>query len=262
MEPSVKDFALPGIPFRFFSSARRNVLGKRISRIFMIGIIFLLSMSQPCPAATIILDPGHGGDDSGAINGNAYSENQFSLSLAQKISHLLAPRHRVEMTRSSDVAVSLTDRAAMANHLKADLMISLHAAVAPYCSNRKAAIFFHNDGRLVFPAGMSTQSKVDESDTDLPDWVKLQVRHQHQSQHLASVIKQSLLEGRTFDQITISGVPLVALMGADLPAVLIEVGCIHPSAAISVSTVEQQISKYAQSIADAVDWAVSGLLQP
>jgi N-acetylmuramoyl-L-alanine amidase len=253
---------LPDNPFRFFSSARRNVLDKRIIRFFMIAVVFLLSMSQPCPAATIILDPGHGGDDSGALNGNAYSEKQFSLALAQKISDLLAPRHRVEMTRSSDVAVSPMDRAALANHLKADLMISLHAAVAPYCSDRQAAIYFHNDGRLVFPPGMPTQGKAAESETDRPDWIKLQTRHQHQSQHLASLIKQSLLERGAFDHITISGVPLVALMGADLPAVLIEVGCMHPFAAIPVPMAEQQISKYAQSIADAVDWAVSGLLQP
>lgn len=219
----------------------------------MIALIFLLSVTQLCMPAIIVLDPGHGGDDNGAKNGTDDYERQFTLVLAQATARLLAPDHRVEMTRSRDMAVSIADRAGKANHLKADLMISLHAGVAPYCGEGKAAVYFHEDERLVFPPGISEYIQTGESETDQPAWVKLQARHQHQSQYLATLIKQSLLEEGVFNQITVSGAPLAVLMGADLPAVLIEVGCMLPSTAISASRMNQKIERYAQSIANAVN---------
>ena len=247
------------VPFRCFLNIRPRTLRTPASPILMFALIFLLSATHPCTAATILLDPGHGGDDNGATDGKAYFEKQFTLVLAQKIAALLAPDHRVEMTRSSDIAVSIDDRTGMANHLKADLMISIHAAVTPHCGDRKAAVYFHDDERLFFPPGITAHRQAGESGTDHPDWFKHQVRHQHQSQQLAVLIKQSLLDGGAFDHITVSGAPLAALMGADLPAVLIEVGCMHPSTAISASRIDEEIDKYAQSIANAVNLAITEL---
>ena len=246
--------------FLHFFIDRLRFLPKHGSHILTIALIFLLSTVRLCLPAIIVLDPGHGGNDSGANNGTDYDESQFTLALAQATARLLAPDHQVEMTRSSGITVPIADRAGKANHFKADLMISLHAGVAPYCGEDKAVVFFHEDQRLVFPTGISEQSEAGESEADQPAWVKLQARHHHQSQYLATLFKQSLLDEDAFDQITVRGAPLAVLMGADLPAVLIEVGCLHPSTTISASKMDQEINKYAQSIANAVNMVVPKLL--
>ncbi|MBC2713588.1 MAG: N-acetylmuramoyl-L-alanine amidase [Desulfosarcina sp.] len=238
---------------------RARVLVTLVVLFCLAGTFFLPSCKAQ--AATIVLDPGHGGYDGGAPSGNEFAEKQFTLALAQKIAGLLAARHRVELTRSSDIEMAPADRAAVANHLQADLMISLHAAVAPYCSNRTAAVYYHNDDRLSIPSGTSIQDTAIESDTGRPAWFRLQIRHQHQSQHLAAMIKRSIGETGAFDSVTVSGVPLVTLMGADLPAVLVEVGCIHPAAAPDPKTLTEQLNGYAESIANAIETAVAGLAQ-
>jgi N-acetylmuramoyl-L-alanine amidase len=221
------------------------------------GLLFLPSLH--CQAAIIVLDPGHGGNDNGAGSGSAFTEKQFTLALAEKIAALLEANHRVELTRTSDIQMMPEDRAAVANHLQADLMISLHAAVAPYCSDRDAAVYYHSDEHLTLPFGASLQGMPVESDADRPAWVKLQVQHQHQSRSLAIRLKQSMGDSDSFDGVTVSGVPLVTLMGADLPAVLVEVGCILPAAASNAQQFELLLNGYAASIADAIETALPGL---
>jgi len=225
----------------------------------LIGLFFLPVL--PAQASIIVLDPGHGGKDSGAGRGSEFAEKQFNLALAQKIAALLAPRHRVELTRTADIYLAPADRAAVANHLRADLMISLHAAVAPYCSDRTAAIYYHNVERLTIPFETSVQGMPAESDADRPAWARLQIQHQHHSQNLAATLKRSLGDSGKFDSVTVSGVPLAPLMGADLPAVLVEVGCIVPKTASNSQTLKQLLDGYAESIANAIETALTGLVQ-
>ena len=237
------------------------------SRVFvtLIGFLCLIGMlslpASQSQAAIIVLDPGHGGNDSGAGRDSELAEKQFTLALAQKIASLLAARHRVELTRTADIQMEPADRAAVANHLRADLMISLHAAVAPFCSDRTAAVYYHNDERLSIPFGTSIQENPAGSGADQPMWAKLQLQHQHQSQYLAATLKRALGDSETFDNVTVSGVPLVTLMGSYLPAVLVEVGCIHPSTATNSRALKQQLNGYAESIANAIETALPGLVQ-
>lgn len=257
MTLSVKDFAYSMDMFRPISIFRSRQLVWLIIFPLLLGWIFL--PARHCPAATIVLDPGHGGSDSGAGRDSEFSEKQFTLALAQKIAGLLAPHHRVELTRAADIQMPPSDRAAVANHLQADLMISLHAAVAPYCNRRSATIYYYNDERLAFPSGLSVQGSLTESDTELPAWTMLQVRHHHQSQLLADTIKRSLGATDIFEHVTVSGAPLVALMGADLPAILMEVGCLHPKMALNPQVQNQQLNAIADAIAKAIEAALPDL---
>ena len=241
-------------PFAIFKTP---VLVTLLGFLSLVGLSLLPAL--PSQAAVIVLDPGHGGNDSGAGRGSAFAEKQFTLALAQKIATLLEPRHRVELTRTADVQMEPADRAAVANHLRADLMLSLHAAVVPYCSKRTAAVYYHNDERLKIPFATSSQGIPAESDADRPEWNRLQIRHQHRSQNLAVTLKRSLGDSDTFDSVTVSGVPLAPLMGADLPAVLLEVGCMHPAAATNRQTLEQQLDGYAASLVNAIETALPGL---
>ncbi|BBO70985.1 hypothetical protein DSCA_49150 [Desulfosarcina alkanivorans] len=227
--------------------------------VSLAGTFFL--PARPAPAATIVLDPGHGGNDSGAGNHGEFTEKRFTLTLAQQVAGRLAARHRVALTRTADVTTAPEDRAAVANHLKADLMISLHLAVAPYCGDRTAAVYFHNDERLTIPPELTIPGTTNAPGTDRPAWATLQTRHRHQSQHLAATLKQALIDTGAADTVTVSGAPLVALMGADLPAVLLEVGCVHPAVALTSQQFNQQLNDIAEPIAAAIETAVKELLR-
>jgi N-acetylmuramoyl-L-alanine amidase len=78
--------------------------------------------------AVIVLDPGHGGKDSGAksILGPNY-EKEFTLDWALRVQRMLSTNgYKVYLTRSNDVDVALSNRVAMAERLQADLFVSLH----------------------------------------------------------------------------------------------------------------------------------------
>ena len=74
----------------------------------------------------IVLDPGHGGTDSG-VEGMAGSlEKNVVLRFARALEQTLIPAYRVKMTRTSDYRISQHKRASIANHAGADLFISIH----------------------------------------------------------------------------------------------------------------------------------------
>jgi N-acetylmuramoyl-L-alanine amidase len=85
------------------------------------------------PVRRIVLDPGHGGKDTGKVNGPyKYTEKAATLDTAARLKILLEKQgFEVVFTRTKDVFVDLDDRATMANSLKADLFISLHYNAGP-----------------------------------------------------------------------------------------------------------------------------------
>jgi N-acetylmuramoyl-L-alanine amidase len=81
----------------------------------------------------IVIDPGHGGKDSGATNvALNLQEKNLTLDVGKRLAILLRQSgHEVILTRSTDVAVSLSDRSKFANQVKADLFLSLHFNAGP-----------------------------------------------------------------------------------------------------------------------------------
>ncbi|WP_249037591.1 N-acetylmuramoyl-L-alanine amidase [Companilactobacillus musae] len=85
------------------------------------------SASTNISEATIVLDPGHGGDDSGAESNKSTYEKNFTLAYAKAIKQQLEQTGaRVVMTRSGDNSKSLGDRARLSSKIQADAFISLH----------------------------------------------------------------------------------------------------------------------------------------
>ena len=79
----------------------------------------------------IMLDPGHGGADPGAVSADGRRESDLVLDVARRVGHrLLARSHRIAYTRQSDLATSLAQRTAAANEWPADLLVSIHANAA------------------------------------------------------------------------------------------------------------------------------------
>ena len=210
-------------------------------------------------AAGIVLDPGHGGNDRGAGAGDEFNEKRFTLSLAQMVAAELSPTYRVELTRSADIELAPADRAGLANHLKADLMVSLHGGVAPYCSHRSAIVYYHDDKPMVLPPTTADRGAAAESGDKFRAWEKLQIRHRQKSRKVAETIRKSLAASDAFDSVAVYRAPLAPLMGADLPAVLLEVGCFNPATALSRSQFEQDLNDFAGPIAGAIVDAVQGL---
>ncbi len=106
----------------------------------------LLLLSLPASALHIMIDPGHGGIDRGAVHGSA-KESDLVLKVAQKVQNLLSKdsSFKVSMTRTKDQNLSLPARVKMAESVKADLFVSLHANAASDQRARGVEFFFQNN---------------------------------------------------------------------------------------------------------------------
>jgi N-acetylmuramoyl-L-alanine amidase len=95
-------------------------------KIFSLFIFF--SFAQIASASVILIDPGHGGEDTGAksVGKNIVYEKDLTLKIATKIQDYLQHKHVCYLTRSLDRTVTLMERADMAEKVKADFFISIH----------------------------------------------------------------------------------------------------------------------------------------
>ncbi len=93
--------------------------------------------------ATIVLDPGHGGKDPGAVGRDGLAEKEVALDVARRLRDLLRERlgKTVFMTRDKDEFVELDDRAKFANRHKADLFVSIHINSHPKRTTRGIEIY-------------------------------------------------------------------------------------------------------------------------
>jgi N-acetylmuramoyl-L-alanine amidase len=92
---------------------------------------------------TVVLDPGHGGADPGAIGIDGSFEKTLTLSMARKLRDLLEAdgRYHVILTRDKDAPVALRKRVAKARAAEADVFISLHADSLPAAARRGLSVF-------------------------------------------------------------------------------------------------------------------------
>jgi N-acetylmuramoyl-L-alanine amidase len=94
---------------------------------------------------TIVLDPGHGGKDSGAVGILGLKEKDVVLSIAKYCAEILREKgFRVVLTRDSDVFIPLAQRVKIANDAKADLFVSIHANASTDPSAKGIEVFFLN----------------------------------------------------------------------------------------------------------------------
>jgi N-acetylmuramoyl-L-alanine amidase len=93
------------------------------------GLALTLSLTEPTiKGKTIVLDPGHGGYDPGAVGVTGLKEKEVNLDIALRVQKLLTDMGaNVVMTRSDDTFLALSQRAAVANNAYADVFVSIHA---------------------------------------------------------------------------------------------------------------------------------------
>jgi SsrA-binding protein len=99
-------------------------------------------LSEKFKIKTIIVDPGHGGRDPGAIGRNGLKEKKITLDIAKKLRKLLLEEgFKVILTRKEDESLPLDDRVKIANYYKGDLFLSIHANAIPRRKRSRAGGF-------------------------------------------------------------------------------------------------------------------------
>ena len=172
----------------------------------------------------VVIDPGHGGNDTGAKGPAGTQEKTVSLNLARSIADQLKTSCRVVLTRTDDYRLDLSERTAVANQSKADIFISLHTGGGFIGTTSGETVFFYQQ----FPgSALTAESKTTQplTDSNLPvNWDQIQTKYRITSQKLAKLIQSQLNRVRQPPRAKIQGAPLLVLEGADMPAVAIEIG--------------------------------------
>jgi N-acetylmuramoyl-L-alanine amidase len=232
----------------------------------------LIAAQQAPPARgsgrkIIVLDPGHGGLDSGTVGINGLMEKDLALAQGLKLARELRRRgYTVFMTRDNDTFVPLRQRVAIGRADKADLFIALHADSNPDASITGTSIYTLNDGRSDREAGAlarrENQSDViagvdlsGENNPVAPILINLAQRDtRNKSSEFATHALASL--GRVTDLLARSphrSASLAVLVAPDVPAVLIELGYLSNNENADQMNTDSWRSRVAGAIADAVD---------
>ena len=183
----------------------------------------------------IAIDPGHGGDESGAKGPDGVTEKGVTLSLARILTTELQREYRVILTRTDDNEVELDARTALANHYKADLFISLHTG-GSFVHSTTGILIYHYQGFAEDPRKPSEKDWSRKQDKTAPLlWDQVQSRHLQKSRVLARLLNHRLKDSRLGKESRVLGAPVLLLQGANMPAILIEIGY------ISNSTEEKQL---------------------
>jgi N-acetylmuramoyl-L-alanine amidase len=198
------------------------------------------SGAGPEPLQTIMIDPGHGGHDVGALGPSGLQEKELTLDIARRVAALLQEELgvRVVLTRAKDQFIGLRERTAFANRERADLFLSIHVNAAPdgaatgtetyFLSNeatdgaaRRAAEY---ENRLIAGDAGAKGGSPDVLRSIL--WDLAQSDFQQESSRVAEAIQNSLDRALRRPSRGVKQAPFHVLGGAAMPAVLVEIGFI------------------------------------
>ncbi len=219
----------------------------------------------PQGLSVVVLDPGHGGRSIGARGSTGTTEKALVLSVAEKLRERLEENLgiKVILTRTADYYVGLKERTAIANNNRADLFISIHAnatfrseidGIETYYLNLKS-----NDIEALNYARMENKAlglKGDPDDETLLEailWDMAQTSFITQSRDVASMIQAGLVRELKASDRGVRQAPLAVLMGARMPAVLVEIGFI--------SNPEKEIRLNRESYQEEVARALYGAIE-
>ena len=197
----------------------------------------------PSPAVglrTIVIDAGHGGDEHGARGPKGTLEKDVTLAVARRLKGGIEARlgTRVLLTREDDRTVALDERAALANNNKADLFISLHANASPAGNASGAEVFYlslerhSEEARRMAEAERASMPVFGggSRDIDVMLWEMAQARYIERSAAVAALLEEELRRVIPMGPSAIQQGPFRVLVGANMPAVLVELGYLSNAA--------------------------------
>ena len=188
---------------------------------------------RPGRIRRIVIDPGHGGHDPGAVSPTGTKEKdivlQIGLQLAQKIREQLGID--VVMTRSTDVFIELQERTAIANKVGADLFVSIHANASLNRAANGIETYYLNLAKTAKAAQLAAK----ENGTSLEKVSMLQAvlfdlmanYKLNDSAHLANDVQKALHKKAQTGYPTVKNLgvkqgPFYVLVGATMPSILVE----------------------------------------
>jgi N-acetylmuramoyl-L-alanine amidase len=217
----------------------------------------------------IVLDPGHGGIDPGAAAAGGLREKEIVFAFAQKLRQRLEAggRYRVAMTRDEDVFVPLADRVGIAQRLKADLLISIHAdsisggqevrGLTIYTGSERAsdadsARLADRENRADQVAGAEAGEAPDEGVTDiLQDLTRRETRAY--SHGFASRLAGDLDPVARLNKNPHREAGFKVLRAHDVPSVLVELGYLSSKKDLDLLTSDEWRDKATAAMVSAVD---------
>jgi len=187
----------------------------------------------------IVIDPGHGGIETGIVSSGGLTEKTIVLKLAQKTAQQLETRYNVLLTRNQDVDIPFQERIFFTNKNKADLFLSIHL----HDSIKPSFFLYYFDlpesyERLT-PAGNNT-------------WKSQPLIHQADCKQAVNSFLSIFSADKTAVRFFSKGAPIILLEGATMAAILIE--------PLSISTlsrhpeeIETILDEYALLISKSID---------
>jgi N-acetylmuramoyl-L-alanine amidase len=192
----------------------------------------------PQSAFVVVIDPGHGGDDTGALGPSGLAEKDVTLDVAKRLKARIQSEldSEVILTRDTDRTLALDDRTAIANHNHADLFVSIHANASRRGNARGAETYFlsyqatDDESRAVAAIENNTlgleEGVQKNGNLEMILWDLAQSAFLKESSSLAEMIQENLNDVLDIANRGIKQAPFRVLMGATMPAVLIEVAFI------------------------------------
>ncbi len=241
------------------------------SRLLTAAALFLTAFLVPAGGSglavtlnsppMVVIDPGHGGYDTGIALSEAagISEKNVNLALARMLKKRLEKRYRVILTRTGDYFLSSPDRVAKANQARADFFIAIHGGGGFSPKNGETTVwvlkkrmFSADKGSFLPDFSPSKKGPV------LNTWPYVQQRHYQASKQAADIVRKTLAD-ELKGACRLREARLAVLEGADMPAVMVEIKGLLQRAATTPPEDSAYFSQLADALAGAVDGAISDL---
>lgn len=237
-----------------------------LAQVLALSLITLAQAKTP-RKFLVVLDPGHGGADTGAVikdgKKTTYTEKEITLLMARDIAReLIIKGHNVVLTRNDDRLVPLSDRTALANKLKADAFISIHlnsTSEKLKSGGIETFILSHatDEGskRLADLENAvlkeSLAAKSGQGDVSLIMKDMILDANLTPSKHLACAVQKHL--SHTAHDRGVKQALFYVLLGADMPSILIEAGFMNAAKDLERVTESRSRMKMAAQISKAID---------
>ncbi len=212
----------------------------------------------------IVIDPGHGGEDTGTVAESGYTESRLVLDVALKVRDALRkkkPDLPVKLTREEDRYVPLQERMALANHLGARLFVSIHANSAPRKTARGVETYLLSteasdaEARKLALAENAVLEKEGKNPDDPLFQTLLSLASTEQikaSEELAILVHTHLTGALKTENRGVRQAPFFVLSRAQMASVLVEIGFLSNVEDTKLLGTSQYQEKIAQALAEAI----------
>ncbi len=209
---------------------------------------------------TIMIDAGHGGNDSGTVGKMGTMEKDVTLDIARRLQAQLlkSGRYRILMTREDDITVPLNKRVEIARAAKADLFISIHLNYLPQKPINMIETYYFGPTSDEKTIRLAKQENAG-SEYELSDFreiveklgktMKLQESREFAESIQSNLYSNSRRQNNEIQNFGVKRAPFVVLLGVEVPSVLAEVSCLSNREEEKELSSEQHRENIAQYLA-------------